>query len=127
MWALFSIALKSFLMYHIPLRVNCRLIIFPQTVNGTGTVGGEFTLVSGSNVSTPLAFNASAAEVAEAVNDMKDWEGLVLVDRQELWLSEPSDSDDGHEGDMFEWRLTFSSVEGDVDELRVRSTILVTH
>lgn len=65
--------------------------------------------------------------MAEAVNDMKDWEGLVLVDRQELWLDEPSDSDDGNEGDMFEWRLTFSSVEGDVDELRVRRNTAVTY
>lgn len=94
---------------------------FSQTANGTDTVGGEFTLVSGSNASVPLAFNASAAEVAEAVNGMKDWEGVVLVDRQEVVLSESSDSDDKHEGDMFEWRLTFSPIEGDVKELRVGS------
>lgn len=91
-----------------------------QTVNGTGTVGGEFTLVLGSDASTPLAFDASAAEVAEAVNSMKEWAGLVLVERQELGYNESSDSGDVTEGDMFEWRLTFSPAEGDVQELRVR-------
>lgn len=91
-----------------------------QTVDGTGTVGGEFALVSGSDASTPLAFNASAAEVAEAVNSMTDWEGLVIVERQEIESSEPNDSGDASGGDMFEWRLTFSPAEGDVQELRVR-------
>lgn len=95
-------------------------------MNGTDTVGGEFTLVLGSNASIPLAFNASEAEVAEAVNGMKDWEGLVLVDRQQLLLSEMSDSEEEHEGDMFEWRLTFSAIEGDVQELRVRNTCVLS-
>ena len=89
-------------------------------MDGTGTVGGEFTLVSGSDASTPLAFNASAAEVAEATNSMKEWAGLVLVERQELRYNESSDSEDMNERDMFEWRLTFSPAEGNVDELRVR-------
>lgn len=89
-------------------------------MDGTDTVGGEFTLISGSDTSAPLAFNASAAEVAEAVNSMKDWEGLVLVERQELVSSESSGSGDASEGDMFEWRLTFPPAEGDVQELRVR-------
>lgn len=90
-------------------------------MDGTGTVGGEFTLVSGSDTSTPLAFDASAAEVAEAVHGMKAWAGLVLVERQELAYNESSDSGDASEGDMFEWRLTFSPAEGDVQELRVRN------
>lgn len=92
-----------------------------QVVNGTGAVGGEFTLVSGSDTSAPLAFNASAAEVADAVNTMRSWEGLVLVDRQELLSGEGSDSVDAYEGDLFEWRLTFPPAEGDVEELRVRT------
>lgn len=87
-----------------------------QTINGTDSVGGEFTLVSGSNVSTPLAFNASAMEVAEAINGMKYWGGLVLVDRQDLLASDTNTN----ERDMFEWRLMFSPTEGDVEELRVR-------
>lgn len=95
-------------------------------MNGTGTVGGEFALVSGSDASTPLAFDASAAEVAEAINGMKDWEGLVLVERQELVSDESSDSGDMNEGDMFEWRLTFPPAEGDVQELRVRRPCDVT-
>ena len=99
------------------LRVNQTSL---QTVDGTGTVGGEFTLVSGSDASTPLAFDASAAEVSEAVNSMKEWSGLVLVERQELGYNESSDSGDVPEGDMFEWRLTFPPAEGDTQELRVR-------
>lgn len=83
-------------------------------MNGTDTVGGEFTLVAGVNASIPLSYNASALEVAEAVNGMASWVGLVLADRREL--SERSDN----EGDMFEWRLTFSPAQGDVPELRVR-------
>lgn len=94
-------------------------------MDGTSTVGGEFTLVSGSDASTPLAFNASAAEVAEAVNSMSEWAGLVLVGRQELGYNESSDSGDVDEGDMFEWRLTFSPAEGDVQELRVRKPCIV--
>ncbi len=85
-----------------------------QIVNGTDTVGGEFTLVIGSDTSSPLAFNASAAEVADAVNTMRSWEGLMLVDRQELLSGV---------GDLFEWRLTFPPAEGDVEELRVRSAL----
>lgn len=80
-----------------------------QTVNGTDTMGGEFYLVAGINASTPLAYNASASQVAEAVNGMTDWAGLVLVDRREL-----------SEEDMFEWHLTFSPTDGNVEQLRVR-------
>lgn len=58
-------------------------------------------------------------EVAEAVNDMKDWEGVVLVDREEL---DDGYQEDEYMGDMFEWRLTFSPIEGNVEELRVRAT-----
>lgn len=81
----------------------------PQTVNGTDTVGGEFYLVAGINASTPLAYNASALQVAEAVNGMAGWVGHVLVDRREL-----------SEEDMFEWYLTFSSADENVEQLRVR-------
>lgn len=114
-------------MYHVPPEVNYLSAPFTilQTVNGTDKVGGEFTLISGSNASIPLAFNASAEAVAEAINDIKNWGGLVLVDRQQLLLSE-SDSDDAHEGDMFEWRLTFSPIEGDVEELRVRKCLFAS-
>lgn len=89
-------------------------------MDGTGTVGGEFTLISGSDTSAPLIFDASAAEVAEAVNIMKEWQGLVLVEQQELVSNESNDSGEANVGDMFEWRVTFSPAEGDVEELRVR-------
>lgn len=88
-------------------------------MNGTDAVGGEFTLISGSNASTPLAANASAGDVAEAVNSMVDWKGLVLVDRQELLAGETSGGEDDDLGDLFEWRLTFSPADGDVEGLRV--------
>lgn len=88
-------------------------------MNGTDPVGGEFTLVSGSNASLPLAANASAADVAEAANGMADWKGLVLVDRQEMLLGETGVSQGDDLGDLFEWRLTFSPADGDVEELRV--------
>lgn len=90
-----------------------------QSVNGTDTVGGEFTLVSGVKASIPLAYDASASDVADAVNSMENWQGLVLVDRVEL--SEQGNS----EGDMFEWRLTFSPSEGNLPELRVRAFIFL--
>ena len=109
-----------------PSEVFTRQLYIPsQVVDGTGTVGGEFTLVSGSDTSTPLAFNASAVEVAEAVNAIRSWEGLVLVDRQELLSSGGNDSGDGYEGDLFEWRLTFPPAEGDVEELRVRKFLSI--
>lgn len=75
-------------------------------------MGGEFYLVAGINASVPLAYNASASEVAEAVNGMEDWVGLVLADRRELG-----------EEDMFEWHLTFSPADGNVEQLRVRDCV----
>lgn len=72
-------------------------------------MGGEFYLVAGTNASAPIAYNASASELAEAVNGMTDWGGLVLADRRELL-----------EEDMFEWYLTFSPMNGNVEQLRVR-------
>lgn len=83
-------------------------------MNGTDPVGGEFTLVAGATTSVPLAYNASALDVAEAVNGMQKWAGLVLADRQ--GIGEQTDT----EGDMFEWRLTFPPAEGNVEEVRVR-------
>lgn len=66
-----------------------------------------------------MAYNASATDVAQAVNDFSDWAGVILVERRELseWID--------NQGDMFEWRLTFSPDEGDVAELRVRKTLPV--
>lgn len=89
------------------------LVLRLQTTNGTDAVGGEFTIVAGSLASVPLAYNASASDVAEAVNGIDSWEGLVLAEREEL---------SGSEGDMFEWRLTFSPAEGNAPELRVSSS-----
>lgn len=71
----------------------------------------------------PLAFNASATDLAEAVNGMGGWKGVVLAERRELstWRD--------NQGDRFEWRLTFSPAEGDVAEMRVRThrSIATTH
>ena len=86
-------------------------------MNGTDAVGGEFTLVTGENVSIPVAYNASASGVAGAINSMKEWAGLVLVERQDLTDQSYSQKST----DVFEWRLTFSPAEGNVPELRVRS------
>lgn len=73
----------------------------------------------GANATVPLAYNASAADVAQAINDFSDWIGVILAERRELseWID--------NQGDMFEWRLTFSPYEGDVAELRVRRTMPV--
>lgn len=76
-------------------------------------IGGEFSLIHGVNASVPLAHNASAADVAEAINNINDWVGVILVEREEL--SEYTDN----QGDMFEWRMTFPPEEGDVPQLRV--------
>lgn len=108
-------------------RTDTVFVAIFQTVNGTDAVGGEFTLVVGSNASIPLAANASAAEVAEAVNSLKAWEGLVLVDRKEVVLEDTSREQEKPLGDLFEWRLTFSPTDGDVEELRVRSKVLPTY
>lgn len=83
-------------------------------MNGTENVGGEFTLVANTITSIPLRFNASAAEVAEAVNAMNSWDGLVLVDRHRL-----NDHDENAE-DMFQWDLTFPAAMGNIPQLRVR-------
>lgn len=85
-------------------------------MNGTNPVRGEFTLITGVTPSAPLAYNASASEVAEVVNTMKTWEGLVLVERQEL----TEQGNGSPANDMFEWRLTFPPAEGNVPEIRVR-------
>lgn len=85
-------------------------------MDGTNPVRGEFTLVTGVTPSAPLAYNASASEVAEAINAMKTWEGLILVERQEI----TEQDNNNPANDMFEWRLTFSPAEGNVPEMRVR-------
>lgn len=91
-------------------------LVLSQTMDGINPVRGEFTLVSGVTASAPLAYNASASEVAEAINTMKTWEGLILVERQEV-----TDQDNKNPAnDMFEWRLTFSPAEGNVPEIGVR-------
>lgn len=44
---------------------------------------------------------------------MGNWADVVLVERRDpgTW--------NGYQGDMFEWRLTFSPRDGDVPELQV--------
>lgn len=70
-------------------------------------------MFQGLNISRAVQYNASAAELARAVNDMGNWADVVLVERRDpgAW--------NGYQGDMFEWHLTFSPRDGDVPELQV--------